>query len=134
MNERGSVSLFFVLAVTTLLAFGGLVADGGAGLSAMRRANDIAEQAARAGVHAGARPENSPGDRAPVDALAAGIAADAYLAAEGMEGTVEIIGDRVAVTVRVAQPTTLLRLVGIDQFKIEGRGEAAPAVSTGSAS
>jgi len=126
MSERGSISLFVVMLAGALFALGGLVADGGAGLAAARRANDLAEGAARAGAAASTVPRSS--GFAVIDPVLARQGALAYLASEGVEGDARVTPTSVVVTLAMQQPTRLLRLVGIDHLNVEGQGEARPVL------
>src|SRR5215210_8722437 len=88
-GERVSVTLFAMVLALGLLAMAGLVIDGGEKLVAQRRANHLAEQAARAGAQAvdiGAVRIGRPA----LDAAAAHAAAAGYLAAAGHRGSVTV--------------------------------------------
>jgi hypothetical protein len=106
-----------------LLAMAGLVIDGGEKLVAQRRANHLAEQAARAGAQAvdiGAVRTGRPA----LDPAAAHAAAAGYLAAAGYRGSVTVGPDSVGVTVVDRQPTAVLGLLGIHHLEVTGRGQA----------
>jgi Flp pilus assembly protein TadG len=123
-GQQGSVTLFIVLLATAILGLGGVVNDAGAALVSARRVTDIAETAARAGVQAGTAPDAAGVAR--LDPQQARQAAANFLAAEGLRGDVRAEPDRVEVTVRLQQPTTLLRAVGIAHLDVSGTGVARP--------
>lgn len=123
-EERGQLTLFVVFAVVGLLVLAGLVVDGGYLLAGRRRAIDEANGAARAGAAALAPSEYRAGGAVVLDPATAAAAAQDYLAAAGHGGTVVIDGDRVSVSVAFDQPMTLLRIIGVDDVAVSGRGEA----------
>jgi Flp pilus assembly protein TadG len=127
-NARGSVTLFVVFIALALFAGAGLVIDGGAAITAASRASDIAQNAARAGIIEGSVP-GSDGAIGIEDTRARAAAID-WLAREHVIGTdadVTVTPDLVTVTVRMQQPTALLRLAGIGDLHVERTGAARPA-------
>ncbi len=116
-GQGGGMSLMVLTMIPALLIVFGLVVDGGAKAAALDRANRIAMEAARTG----AQSISGPGD---ISAAAANSAAQAYLAAEDVTGTVTVTGDRVDVHVSFAEPTKVLSLIGIDEWSVEGDGFA----------
>ena len=124
-DDRGSITLFAVVLALGLLAMTGLVVDGGAKLTAQRRANNLAEQAARAGAEVVDVAALRAGSGAKINPRAASEAARAYLAAAGQPtGQVVVRGDSIEVTVTRQQPTAILGLVGIHQLAVTGHGSA----------
>jgi Flp pilus assembly protein TadG len=125
-NERGSLTLFAVVLAFGLLTMVGLVIDGGAKLTAQRRANHLAEQAARAGAQALDVTALRDG-RAVLDPSPARAATADYLAAAGhprQRYQVTVDAETIKVTVTGRQPTAVLGLVGVHHLDITGRGEA----------
>jgi Flp pilus assembly protein TadG len=125
-RDRGSLTLFAVVLAFGLLAMAGLVIDGGAKLTAQRRANHLAEQAARAGAQA-LDPASLRAGRAALDPGPARAAATAYLAAAGQHlGAAHLTtsSDTVTVTLTDRQPTAVLGLLGIHHLEVTGRGQA----------
>jgi len=116
--ERGSG--FSVLSAGLLMAsllMMGLFIDGGAKASAINRADGVAQEAARAGVQAAA----FTGSAATIDVGRALGAAQAYLVDAGVSGTVNPAGpDSITVTVRMAEPTKVLALIGINDLAVSG--------------
>lgn len=125
-DEDGRVTAFVVVIVTAVLAFGGLVLDGGLALAAKVRAIGEAQEAARTGaqeIDLAAYRANGSLRLAPQQASAA---ARAYLAAAGRSGTVSVAGNTVTVTITISQPTQLLGLVGVGLITVTGSGQAQP--------
>jgi len=125
--EEGSLSVVFPVVVATLLVVIGLCFDGGNGITAHRRAINIAEQAARAGA-AQVSPTAIRVGAYQIDPALARQAASAYLAATGYPGQVVIgrdaAGGYVQVTVRWVQATAFGKLLGIRQFSGTGQARA----------
>lgn len=122
-GERGSVSLFLVVAVLALFLAVGLVVDGGSKLRATQRADDAAAEAARAAAQS-VQPARTVRGLAPqLDARAAVRAAQAYLAQAGVTGTAVAIGPRVQVTTTSSFTPTFLSLVGAGTQRVAGRAE-----------
>jgi hypothetical protein len=122
-SERGSLTLFAVVLAFGLLAMAGLVIDGGTKLTAQRRANHLAEQAARAGAQSVDIAAVRTGQPA-LDPAAARAAAAGYLAATGHRGRITVGPDTVEVNVAYRQPTAVLGLLGIEHLNVTGRGQA----------
>ncbi len=122
--DRGSVAVFALLVCLALTALLGLVAEGGAVLSAREQAMAAAEQAARTGaaqlsaatLHAGGI----------IDAAPACVkTAEAALAELGVRGTATAAGDEVTVTVTPFHVSTpLLALVGFTSMTVSARASA----------
>lgn len=97
--QRGAVTVWVALIAIAVLASILLVVDGGARMRAATQADTYAAEAARAATIA-VTPRSAG---ASADARAATRAAQAYLAAAGVSGTVKIIGPAVVrVTVAVS--------------------------------
>lgn len=120
-DERGqALSVLVVGVVVTLLLVAGLVVDGGAKASAVRRAQAAAAQAARAAVDAGAVSRSAG---ASLDVQAVRSAARAVLVERGVVGDVEIAGGVVTVRSSDTERTLFLTLLGITE--LTGTGEAS---------
>lgn len=122
-DERGSVTVFFAVAVVGLLVLLGLVVDGGAKVRSVQRADTLAAEAARAGGQAINLPAAIAGKHPVADPRAAAAAARAYLTANGVTGTATIAdgGHRLDVTVTSSSPTILLGLIGVSSLTVHGR-------------
>jgi Flp pilus assembly protein TadG len=124
-RERGSVTLFAAVLALGLLLMTGLVIDGGAQLTAQRRATNTAEQAARAAAQAvdiaSLRTSGTP----LLHVARAEDAAHAFLTANGQPGGTVVVDERsVTVTVTESRPTLVLGLVGIHELTTIGTGQA----------
>ncbi|WP_086664165.1 pilus assembly protein TadG-related protein [Lentzea kentuckyensis] len=125
-DQHGRVSAYVVITATAVLAFGGLVLDGGLALAAKVRAMGQAQEAARAGaqeIDLTAYRANGTLRLQPDRAVAA---AHNYLAAAHHTGSVSVSGNTVNVSVTINQRTQLLGLVAVDTITVTGRGEAQP--------
>lgn len=122
-TERG-MSLSPMLAVLTLalLVLMGLVIDGGAQLTAERRAERVAAAAARAGADeaATARLGGHEPDIAAVVAKARGVLASS----PDVAGEVTLAAGRVRVRTAASTDTILLSLIGVNRLEASGYAEA----------
>ncbi|SDU58324.1 pilus assembly protein TadG-related protein [Jiangella alkaliphila] len=130
-SERGAISAMVVTLIVMLFMLAGLVIDGGLAINARQRLFDDAEQAARAAA-----------DQIDIDALRetgqvvlleaeARQAAVDYMTARGYPAgqvTVQVNGDEVFVHAEDTVSTSLLQLIFIDDFSIEGQATSRPAV------
>ena len=124
VGQAGSVSLFLVVAVLALFIAVGLVVDGGQKLRSTQRADDVAAEAARAGVQS-IQPANTVrGQPAQVNPAAAISAARHYLSAAGVAGTVTVTGGRVLVSTSISFTPAFLSLIGLGSQTVTGRAEA----------
>ena len=120
--DRGSaVTSYFVVMAVGIMLFIGLAVDGGAQVQAGVRAERVATEAARAGLQAA-----SPGGDTDPSAVAA--AAERYLAAAdtdgNLQGSVQVDGTHLNVTVTVTTKTTFLGLLNVNQLTAHGTGRA----------
>ncbi len=123
-GEDGIFTLFASLIVVAFLILAGLAVDGGYVLAARRRAIDEANGAARAGAQALAPSAYRTSGDLVLDPDAAAVAAQGFLSATGHSGTVIVNDNEVVVTLTFDQPTSLLRIIGIDSVNVQGRGQA----------
>jgi hypothetical protein len=114
-RDEGRIALLVVVLTFAVLAMIGLSVDGGGKLRALQRADRLAVEAARAAGQAIAAPQAIQGGKKVVDPPAAVAAAEGYLAAAGVTGTVTVSEDRqhVTVSVTITYNTVLLGLIGI---------------------
>lgn len=122
-DERGQVTAFVAVFAVALLAVAGLVIDGGAVLAAKRRAISEAEGAARAGAQMLAPAALHQGEARP-DPAGATVAAEAFLAKAGHQGTVAVDGDTVVVSVSFRRPMLVLGIGGLASVTVTGEGAA----------
>ena len=119
-RDDGNISLLVLVLAVAVLVMIGLSVDGGGKLRALGRADDIAAEAARAGGQAIAAPPAIEGGPKTLDPDAAVAAAQAYLAAAGVTGSVTVAADRhhLTVTVHIVYRTIFLGAVGITELPI----------------
>lgn len=123
-GERGGISVFTVIVTAALLTLiGTLLVDGLGRLRAVSRADALATEAARAGGQAVDPARAIEGGGLRVAPAAAAAAARAYLAREGVTGTVTVSGGS-RVTVTVATSYTSVFPPAFSQ-SVTGRGEAS---------
>jgi hypothetical protein len=115
-HDEGRIALLATVLTFAILAMIGLSVDGGGKLRALQRADHLAVEAARAAGQAIDAPQAIQGGQKVVDPSAAVAAAESYLAAAGVTGTVAVSDDRrrVTVTVTVVYATVFLGMIGID--------------------
>ena len=123
-GDAGSVSLFLVVAVLAMLIAVGLVVDGGHKLRATQRADDAAAEAARAALQSVRPADTIRGRRPRIDQAAAVGAAQRYLAAAGVAGSVSVTGDRVQVQTSSSFTPAFLSLIGLGSQSVTGRADA----------
>jgi len=122
-GERGSVTVYVVAMMVSLFTVIGLAVDGTQAAQAVSHANAIAAQAARTGGQA-IDPAAAVQGQDVVDPAAAVAAAQSYLAAAGVDGQVQIVGNQVVVDVTISTQTTFLALIGINEFTLDGHATA----------
>lgn len=115
------MSVLFVVVTVGLLAIIGLVVDGGGQIRNLQRADTAAQEAARAAGQ-GVNPSVAlRGDGGQVQAGLAQAAAQEYLAAAGVDGTVTITG---GTTVHVHTTTSyqpaFLGVIGVGPLSASG--------------
>lgn len=120
-TERGAVMFWVIPIMIGLIAMAGLIVDGGNAIAARQRAEDVSQQAARAGADAlspTALHDSDPGDLS-ADPGAARAAAQRVLDTAGVtltNPTVVISGDSVTVSVTVHEKTQILSAFGVDDI------------------
>ena len=131
--DRGSAALWLAIVMVALLAFAGLVLDGGTALAARGQAADVAQQAARAGADA-LTPNTifAGGGAAGLGAqeAAANTAARNVLSAAGVTGSVVVSAASVTVTATASKQTAILSAVGINQVFGTASATAVPLLGT----
>lgn len=107
-NDRGTVSAFVAVIASALVMVAGLVYDGGQILASQARARDLASNAARAGAQEIDLDTLRADQVVVLDPDRAAAAALDYLEGSRAEGTVDVQGARVTVTVTLTQPLRIL--------------------------
>jgi Putative Tad-like Flp pilus-assembly len=124
--ERGSLTLMLLVMFVALVGLAGIVIDGGARLTAAENATSVAQEAARAGAGLVDRQAAYTSGRFVVDVPAAEAAAQEYLTAAGYTGTAGPgpTPNSITVTVTLTQPTSVLSIIGIKDFTVNGQATA----------
>jgi Flp pilus assembly protein TadG len=122
-EERGSTTLLFAVCVIAIFLVMGVVVDGGRQLNAARRADALAQEAARA-----AGQQIDPGQAIPGEAIvvppdAAEAAVRTFLGDAGVSGTVSVSDDGQTLTVTVTDTYTSLFTLG-KSATVTGTGTA----------
>lgn len=120
-SERGDSAVALLVIVPSLLLVVGLVFDGAGKIQADEEATAIAQSAARAGVNAGAVPDDGGGEVARINPGAARAAAYEFLAASGASGEVSATGTTLSVQATVAYEP---RMLPIGPLSGQGTGSA----------
>ncbi|HEY9558825.1 MAG TPA: pilus assembly protein TadG-related protein [Acidimicrobiales bacterium] len=125
-GEDGMVTAFVTILTVAIIFVTGLVLDGGYVLAAKREANNVAEQAARAGAqHVSEDALRGSGEFRLDDGAAVG-AAEAFLARRGHRGDARVEGESVIVTVEIDRPLLILGAAGMADVVVTGTGTARP--------
>ncbi|MTB89266.1 hypothetical protein H9L21_10115 [Aeromicrobium senzhongii] len=131
-RERGGATIFVLGMSLVLMLCAGLVVDGGIGINTRMRVADDAEQAARAGANAVNVAQLREGGALAIDpGLARAMAAE-FLSARGYDGgqfSIEVNVDSVSIRLRDTSDTTMLKLIGINQYPVSARATATAATS-----
>jgi Flp pilus assembly protein TadG len=122
-DERGSITPFFVVFVPALVLIVGLVVDGAGKIQANENAQAIASGASRAAANAVAAQVVSNGGIS-LDNTRAQIAATDYIEASGMTGTVNVVGNRITVSVETSYSTKFVSIIGIATLPAEATATA----------
>jgi Flp pilus assembly protein TadG len=116
IDERGSITVWLALSTFVMIVLVGLAVDLGGRVHTHQRAHDLAAQAARAGgseVEGGSAIE---GRELTISPIAARAAAQRYLDAADVTGTVAITnGITITVTVRTSYEPRFLGFLDIDR-------------------
>ena len=118
-RERGSFSLLLAVLAIGLLVAIGLVVDGGRYITASQLANNAAGEAGRAaGQHITS--QTILGQQPQVDTASAVNAAQEYLAAAGVDGTVTVNESEITITATVQRRPILLTVAGVSSITANG--------------
>lgn len=122
-REQGSLSVFVIGAVVFLVVLAGLVVDSNGKYQASQEAYMAASSAARAGTNALSGQAVVDGTLA-LNGSQARTAAQNYLNAAGVTGTVTVIGDTITVTVDDEYRTKYLSLIAINSLPVKATASA----------
>src|SRR3954447_9457070 len=124
-DERGSISIWLAVSTFVMMMLVGLAVDLGGQVHAKERAHDIAAEAARAGGEEVQAAPAIKGQYVAVDAAAARNAAEDYLAASGVTGSVTVTGgDTITVNVTDTYTPKFLSFIGIGNLTVTGHASA----------
>ncbi|MGW2016831.1 TadE/TadG family type IV pilus assembly protein [Streptomyces sp. NPDC001927] len=125
-RDRGSMSTYFALSTLAILMVMGLLVDGGGALNAANRATSLAQEAARTAGQQIDPAQAIEGTAITIDPDAAAAAAQDYLAAAGVQGTVTVTdgGLSILVTVNDTYDTFFAQFVGKGTIHVTGTATA----------
>lgn len=125
-RDRGSLTLMLAVLFPVLLAFAGIVVDGGNELAQRENAAAAAQEAARAGAGMVNQSAAYSSGTFTVNTTQALAAARSYLASAGYSDyTATATGpDTIAVTVSITVPTKVLSIIGITTITATGHASA----------
>jgi Flp pilus assembly protein TadG len=126
VRDAGRVSVFVAAAMPAMLLFMALMWDASGYLRALHRADNVANEAARAAGQAINIPLAVTGEQIVVDPAAAEVAAASYLVNAGVTGDVAVSDDgrQVSVTVDVPYEPLFLGVFGFGPYTAEGETDA----------
>lgn len=124
--DRGSISLFAVVATVALIIIIGLVVDGGGRIQAQQRAQAAAREAARSGGQAIQFAPAIRGQGVYANSGPARTAAQSYLNGAGVSGSVSILnnGTVIAVDTTESYQPIFLSIAGIGSVTVRGHAQA----------
>lgn len=125
--ERGSVTIWFATSSLVMVTLIGLAVDLTGQVHAQQRTRDVAAQAARAGGQQVDTVVAMRGDGAQVNPAAAVHAAQSYLAAAGVTGSVTLQGGDLVVHTSDTYQTKFLSIVGIGAMPVTGQASVRVA-------
>lgn len=124
-DERGSITVWLALSSFVMIFLVGLAVDLSGQVHAHERAHDVAAQAARAGGEEVEGAAAIQGHELAISPASARVAAQHYLDAAGVSGTVEITdGNTITVTVHDSYDPHFLGLIGINHLDVTSTATA----------
>ncbi len=131
-DERGSITIWLAVSSFVMMILVGLAVDLSGQVHAKQRAHNIAAEAARTG---GEQVQAAPaiqGQYVAIEAVAARNAAEDYLAAAGVTGTVTVIGgDTITVAVTDTYTPKFLSVIGVGDLTVTSQASARLVRSIG---
>lgn len=123
-GDRGTISVWFATASLVMVILVGMVVDLGGKVHTQQRTRSAAAQAARTGAQEVQASAVRGGDLR-VDITSAKSAAQDYLRAAGVNGTITVIGgDTLVVRTTDTYNSKFLGIIGLDAMQVTGEGSA----------
>ena len=123
-DERGAISVWFATASLVMIILVGMTVDVGGKVHAQQKARSAAAQAARTGAQEVKGSAVRGGDL-HVDINAAKSAAQGYLNAAGVEGSVTVVnGDTLIVRTTDTYDSKFLGIIGLNSMRVTGEAAA----------
>ncbi|TAN29636.1 pilus assembly protein [bacterium] len=124
-DECGSISVWFATASLVMTILVGLTVDLGGKVNAQQQARSAAAQAARTGAQEVEGSTAIRGEDLRVDINAAKAAAQGYLNAAGVEGSVSVVnGDTLIVRTTDTYNSKFLGVIGLNSMSVTGEASA----------
>ena len=124
-GEHGAISVFFATAALVMIILVGMAVDLGGKVHTQQHARSVAAQAARTGAQELQGASAVRGDALRIDITAAKAAAQDYLHAAGVNGTVTVTGgDTLMVTTTDTYDSKFLGIIGLDSMQVTGEASA----------
>lgn len=122
-DDTGAAAVAFVMIVVSLIVVIGLVVDSSGKYQLAEQAQEVANSAARSATNAISGETVATGSL-ELDTQMATQAAQSYLDASGMTGSVEVQGTVVSVTTHTTYSTKFLDIIGITSLPANGSASA----------
>lgn len=124
-DERGAITVWFVTAALVMTILVGMAVDLGGKVHAQQRVRNVAAQAARTGAQQVEASSAVRGEDLRVDLTAATAAAQDFLRAAGVEGTVSVTnGDTLTVRTTDTYDSKFLGMIGLGSMRVTGEASA----------
>ena len=124
-DERGAISVWFATASLVMIIMVGMTVDLGGKVNAQQQARSAAAQAARAGAQEVDGSTAIRGEDIRVDINAAKAAAQDYLTAAGVEGSISVVnGDTLIVRTADTYNSKFLSVIGLSSMSVTGEASA----------
>ncbi|MQW77336.1 pilus assembly protein [Nocardioides sp. dk4132] len=124
-DERGAISVWFATASVVMVILVGMTVDLGGKVHAQQQTRSAAAQAARTGAQQIEGATAIRGEELRVDVDAAKSAAQNYLDAAGVEGSVTVVdGDTLIVRTTDTYDSKFLGVIGLNSMSVTGEASA----------
>ena len=124
-GERGAISVWFATAALVMIVLVGMAVDLGGKVHTQQRTRSVAAQAARTGAQEVQGSTAVRGEDLQIELAAAKSAAQDYLRAAGVNGTVTVTGgDTLVVRTTDTYNSTFLGIIGLNAMQVTGEATA----------